>query len=70
MDALNLLDQRSVFWEFAGLMLAVNQIAVDLHVEDAALTGDHLAINTEVLLNLCRQTGGFGFVVSLHAVFN
>lgn len=51
-------------------MFAVYQPAINLHVEDSPTTGDHLALYPEILLDVCRQTDGYRFVVSLHAVFN
>lgn len=53
-----------------GLVLAVNEVAIDLDVEDSPGAGDHLAIGAKVLLDVCRQTDGCGFVISLHAVFD
>jgi hypothetical protein len=59
-----------VFGKPSGLMLRVNQLVVDLHVEDAAPPLDQLGINPELLFELFRQTGGFGEVVSLYAILN
>lgn len=48
-------------------MLAVDQLAINFHVKDAALAFDKLSINTICTLNCGRQTGGLGSVVSHHA---
>lgn len=67
---MNLFDQRGVFGEFARLMFAVDHFAVDLDVKDTATSGNHFAVNADFFLNVCRQTDGHRFIVSLHAVFD
>ena len=57
-----------MFRKLTGLMLRVNQLAVDLHVEDAAAALDQFGINPCRCFDCVRQTGGCGRVVSLHAV--
>lgn len=59
-----------VLGEPAGFLLAVDQLAVDLDIEDAAAAFDQLAGDAELALDRIRQTGGLGLVVSLHAEFN
>jgi hypothetical protein len=54
--------------EAPGPVLAVDQVAVDLHVEDATAAFDELGLNVELPFDRLRQTGGFGQVVSLSAV--
>jgi hypothetical protein len=56
--------------EAAGLMPAVNQLAVDLYVEDPAAAPDQLDLDRVLLLDCVRQTGGCRFVVSLSAVLD
>jgi hypothetical protein len=63
-------DQRIVFGKRAGGVFAVDQLAVYFDVEDPASALDHLGFDLEGVLKLFRQTGGFGVVVSLHAVFD
>jgi hypothetical protein len=43
-------------------------LVVDGHVEDAAASANDLAVDPELLLDLSRQTGGSGQVVSDAAV--
>jgi len=50
--------------------LGENQLAVDVDLEHAAVGGDQLAIDAQVTLELSRQTGGAGLVVSFAAVFD
>ncbi len=52
------------------LFLAINQIAIDDHIEYAARTLDQLRFHPQGLLDRIRQTGGSRFIVSLHAVFD
>ncbi len=59
-----------MFRESAGFLLAVDQLAVDGDIEDAAATIDELDVSTELGLDGVRQTGGLGSVVSFHAVFD
>ena len=59
-----------MFRKLTGLMLRVNQLAVDLHVEDAAAALDQFGINPCRCFDCVRQTGGFGRVVSLHAILD
>ncbi len=59
-----------VLWKPAGFLLAVDQLAVDLDIEDAAAALDQLAFDAELALDRIRQTGGLGLVVSFHAVLN
>ena len=50
--------------------LGENQLSVDGDLEHAAVGGDQLAIGTQALLELGRQTGGPWLVVSFAAVFD
>ncbi len=59
-----------MFRESAGLELRVDERSVDVDVEDASAAGDQLGLDAELLLDLCRQTGGFWLVVSGRAVFD
>ena len=54
----------------AGLMFAVNHLAVGLYVEYSAAAPDQLDLNRVLLLDCVRQTGGCRFVVSLSAVLD
>lgn len=51
-------------------MFAVDQLAVDLDVEDSASALDQLGIDSELLLDGFRQTGGRGEVVSFDTILN
>ncbi len=57
-----------MFGEFAGFVFAVNEDAVDFDIEHAASSLDHFNVDIVGALDCFRQTGGFGFVVSLHAI--
>lgn len=59
----------SGFRKAAGLMLGIQQLAVELDIEDAALPFDELGIETKFLTNLSCQTGSSGMVVSNNAIF-
>jgi len=51
-------------------LLGVDQVAVQDHLEDAAGGRDQLGVQIELVLELGRQTGGDGLVVSDLAVFD
>jgi hypothetical protein len=54
-----------------GLILRENQLAVFFHVEDAATAFNEGDLGLGELFNeFSLQTGGFGKVVSLHAILN
>jgi hypothetical protein len=59
-----------VLGEAAGLVLAVNELAIGLYVEDSAATLDELDLGVMVLLDRGRQTGGLRFVVSFATVLD
>jgi hypothetical protein len=46
----------------------VDHLVIDCHDEDTAAAANELAVDTEVLLDLSRQTGGSGKVVSNAAI--
>ena len=54
----------------AGLLLTVDQLAIDFDVENAATALDHFDRNAELTLDRVRQTGGLGRVVSLYAILD
>jgi hypothetical protein len=55
----------------ARLPLGEDALAVHIDVEDAARGADHLDLDAgKLLLQLSRQTGGSGLVVSDDAVFD
>ena len=56
--------------ESVGVELAVNQFAVDMHIEDSAFAGDEFGVDVFRIFDCGRQTGGLWLVVSLHAVFD
>jgi len=56
--------------ESAGLPLGEDELAVHLDLEDAARPLDELRLDAELLLDLCRQTGGARIVVSDGAVLD
>ena len=51
-------------------MLGENQRIAGLDVKDAAAALDELGIDSYLVLDRGRQTGGPGFVVSLYAIGN
>ena len=59
-----------MFREAAGLELAPDLGAVDLHVEDPSGPFDQLHVGGKTALDRIRQTGGLWQVVSLAAVFD
>jgi hypothetical protein len=67
---------RDLAEHFLGLrktprdVLAVDEPAVGLDVKNAAAAFDELSLDSELLVDGVRQTGGLGGVVSLHAVFD
>ncbi|GEM_PF-2481179 len=67
---LQLAEDFVVLGELAGLMLRVDESAIDLHIENPAAAFDEFGINPGSCFDCVRQTGGFGRVVSLNAVGN
>ncbi len=59
-----------MFRESAGFLLAVDQLAIDLDVEDSPAALDEFGGDVEFGLDGVRQTGGLWRIVSLHAIFN
>jgi hypothetical protein len=47
-----------------------NALALDRHIEASAAAADDLAVDAELFLDLSRQTGGSGKVVSNAAVLD
>ena len=64
----NVFDQRIFIGELAGVVLRVDQRAVNVDVEDPTRAGDQERFAAERIFKLGRQTDGVGLVVSLHAV--
>ena len=56
--------------EAARHLLGVDEIVADGDFEDAAAAADKLRLDTELLLDFSRQTGGPGEVVSAGAVLD
>lgn len=54
--------------ETAGLVLAVEQLSIAPDVENAAGAFDEHSLHTDLVFDQCRQTGGFGVVVSNTAI--
>jgi hypothetical protein len=69
-QALELVENFVVLREPADVVLAPDLRAVHVHVEHTAGTFDQLRRHLEGLLDLIRQTGGLGQIVSLGAVFD
>lgn len=59
-----------VLGESSCFELGINNIAVRYNVEDAPASGNQIGVYSQHLLQFIRQTGGFRFVVSLHAIAN
>ena len=51
-------------------VLGENEVAIDGDVKDAAAAFNEFGGDAEFLFDRIRQTGGFGMVVSLHAVLD
>jgi hypothetical protein len=66
----DLLDHLVGCGEAACLVFAPDLSAVDLHVEDASRTFDQFGFDVELALEVCRQTSGFGVVVSLPTILD
>lgn len=47
------------FGKAASRLFGKHQLAIGLHIEDAAAAGNEFRINPEGFLDRCRQTGGF-----------
>lgn len=56
--------------EATGRLLGVDEVTVDGDLEDAVAALHELRGLSEALLDLVRQTGGAGFVVSNDTVFD
>jgi hypothetical protein len=56
--------------ETAQLLLGEDQVVPDRDLEDASAAADELGLDAELLLDLSRQTGGAGIVVSARAVLD
>jgi hypothetical protein len=56
--------------EASGLLLREDELAVQLDVEDAASALDQRGAEPEPLLQLVRQTGGAGEIISGYAVLD
>jgi hypothetical protein len=56
--------------EAAGLLLGEEDLVVDRDLEDAPGAADELGLDVELPLEIRRQTGGAGVVVSHPAVFD
>ena len=59
-----------MFRKTLQLLLGEDQLAIGHHLEDATSGFDILDLDPVLLLQLVRQTGGSGLVVSLNAVFD
>ncbi len=57
-----------MFRETSGLVLRIDQLAVDFDIEDAASAFVQLGIHPRLCFDRVRQTDGLRGVVSLHAV--
>ena len=60
----------AVFGESPYFVLVPDLHAVNVYVEHAAGAFDHLSVYVKLFFDRFRQTGGFGVVVSLYAVFD
>ncbi len=59
-----------MFREAVEGLLAEDEVAVDLDLEDATAGGDQFGLQVVALAQLIRQTGGTGLVVSNLAVLD
>lgn len=69
-DGVNRLQDFLVLWKASGIVLAVDQLPVDFHIEDAPTPLDHLTLDAHSFPNRLRQTGGLRCVISLNAVLD
>ena len=56
--------------EAAQLLLGEDEVVSHGDLEDPAAATDELGLDAELLLDLGRQTGGTGIIVSARAVFD
>ena len=63
-------EDFTVFGEAIELMFGEEKVAVGVHIENAAAALDERGFVTRRILDLGRQTGGPGEVVSLPAVLD
>jgi hypothetical protein len=63
-------ENLAVLGKTTGLVLAVNELAVGLYVEDPAAAPNQLDSNVMLPLDRGRQTGGCRLVISLAAVLD
>ena len=68
LDRPQLADERVLVGELPGLVLRVDELAVDVDVEDAAGTLDEKRLRAECVLDLGSQTDRYGLVASGGAV--
>jgi len=54
----------------SGLLLREDELAIQFDVEDAASALDQLGADAEPLLQLVRQTGGAGQIISGYAILD
>jgi len=59
-----------VLGKLTGLVLRVDESAVDLHIKNPSAAFDEFRDDPGGCFDCVRQTGGFGRVVSLNAVSN
>src|SRR5207244_8200463 len=65
-----LLDNLLLAREAAGIMLGKNSLPVHGDIKDAAASAHDMAVDADRFLDLRRQTGGTGKVVSDSAVID
>lgn len=68
--SLQLAEDFFVFGKLTGLMLRVDESAINLHIENPTAAFDEFGYHPRGSFDCVRQTGGFGRVVSLNAVSN
>lgn len=57
-----------MLWKAVHFVLGPDLLPIHDHVKDAPPALDELGVDAETLLDFIRQTGGFGKIVSLHAI--
>jgi len=62
------LDDFALVGKTAGLMFGIDELSVQDHIENPVRAFDELRLGAELFFDPGRQTGGFGQVVSRHAV--
>jgi hypothetical protein len=67
---LDLVEHLAGFGEASDAVFAPDLTAVHVYVEHAAAAGNELGLDTKLVFERRRQTGGLGVVASLRAILD